>query len=79
MVQVVQASQLTLHEVEVKFGLRFEASSDFFPEWQVPPLTLDNYQAWVLDQAQARFRYLLAYPVHEELVKMVVLSKRLNG
>ncbi|MBT9310868.1 type I restriction endonuclease [Leptothoe kymatousa] len=78
MVQVVQASQLTLHDVETKFGLGFESSEDFFPEWQVAPLALDDYQTRVLDQAQASFRYLLAYPVHEELVKMVVISPLLS-
>ncbi|MBE9068626.1 type I restriction enzyme HsdR N-terminal domain-containing protein [Leptolyngbya cf. ectocarpi LEGE 11479] len=78
MVRVAQASQLTLHDVEAKFGLRLETGADFFPEWQVAPVALDAYQARVLDQAQAHFRYLLAYPVHEELVKMVIISPLLS-
>lgn len=78
MVRVAQASQLTLHDVEAKFGLRLETSTDFFSEWQVAPAVLDDYQARVLDQAQAHFRYLLAYPVHEELVKMVIISPLLS-
>ena len=78
MVQVAQASQLTLHAVETKFGLRLETSAEFFSEWQVASAALDEYHARVLDQAQAHFRYLLAYPVHEELVKMVIISPLLS-
>ena len=78
MAQVAQASQLTLHDVETKFGLQLETASDFFSEWQVAPIRLDEYRSRVLDQAQAHFRYLLAYPVHEELVKMVIISPLLS-
>lgn len=31
MVKVLQATQLTLHDVEAKFGLKFETNPDFFP------------------------------------------------
>lgn len=78
MVNVLQANQLTLHDVEAKFNLQSESGPQFFVEWQVPPLALSDYQRQVLDQAQANFKYLIAYPVHEELVKMVVLSPLLS-
>ncbi|MDY6938550.1 MAG: type I restriction enzyme HsdR N-terminal domain-containing protein [Cyanobacteriota bacterium] len=78
MVRVLQANQLTLHDVEVKFGLQLEVSPEFFTEWQVSPIALDDYQRQVLDRAQADFRYLMAYPVHEEIVKMVVVSPLLS-
>ena len=38
MVQVLQASELTLREVKIKFNLQRVDSSNFFPEWQVPVL-----------------------------------------
>lgn len=78
MVRVLQATQLTLHDVEAKFGLQPETEPDFFTEWQVPPPTLNDYQRQLLDQTQANFKYLIAYPVHEELVKMVVVSPLLS-
>lgn len=58
--------------------MQLETDPDFFTEWQVPPADLNNYQQQVLDQTQANFRYLIAYPVHEELVKMVVVSPLLS-
>lgn len=78
MVKVLQAAQLTRHDVETKFGLRLETSPDFFTEWQVAPLVLSEHQQQILDQTQANFSYLLAYPVQEELVKMVVVSPLLS-
>lgn len=78
MVNILQAKQLTRHEVEAKFGLQLETNPDFFTEWKVSPLALSDYQRQVLDQTQANFKYLIAYPVHEELVKMVVISPLLS-
>ncbi|NJM68475.1 MAG: restriction endonuclease subunit R [Acaryochloris sp. RU_4_1] len=78
MVNVLQANQLTLHDVEAKFNLQLETHPDFFTEWQIPLLMFNDYQQQVLDQAQANFKYLIAYPVHEELVKMVVISPLLS-
>ncbi|MEM6253419.1 MAG: restriction endonuclease subunit R [Cyanobacteria bacterium P01_D01_bin.156] len=78
MVQVVQASKLTLHDVETKYGLRLETDAGFFSEWQAEPIDLDEYQIQLLNQAQAHFRYLLSYPVHEELVKLVIIAPLLS-
>jgi hypothetical protein len=74
MVQVVQASQLELYEVEEKFNLRQALDEDFFPEWQgVTPELMPSEGQW-LDQVKADFLYLLKYSLHEEVVKLVVLS-----
>lgn len=78
MIKVLQAAQLTRHDVETKFGLRLETNPDFFTEWRVAPLVLSEHQQQILDQTQANFSYLLAYPVQEELVKMVVVSPLLS-
>lgn len=74
MLKVSQSSQLTLHDVETKFDLKPDADSSFFTEWQIPPAELSEYDRKLLDQAQASFKYLLAYPMHEEIVKKVIIS-----
>lgn len=78
MVNGLQVSQLTVHEVEDKFGLRAESNPEFMSELRVSLLNLSDYHQQMLDQAQASFKYLMTYPVHEELVKMVVLSPLLS-
>src|SRR5207237_823378 len=78
MVQIIQASELTLHEVEEKFNLHLVEDEQFFREWQddLPEVT-DAQKQW-LDQVKADFLSLRAYPLHEELVKMVVLAPLLS-
>ena len=70
MAQVIQASELTLHDVEEKFHLQQVEDEQFFQEWQgsLPELT-DPEKAW-LNQVKANFLYLAKYPMHEEIVKM---------
>ncbi|UBF28128.1 type I restriction enzyme HsdR N-terminal domain-containing protein [Kovacikia minuta CCNUW1] len=74
MVQTVQASDLTLHEVKVKFGLHETKDENFFIEWwqDLPELTEAEKRS--LDEIKANFLYLNAYPMSEEAVKLVVLS-----
>ena len=79
MVQVLQASELTLNQVESRFDLRQVDASDFFPECQVSLPQLTDFERQLLDQARSDFRYLAKYPVHEELVKMVVLAPVLSA
>ncbi len=33
MIKVLQATQLTLHDVKAEFGLRLETNADLFTEW----------------------------------------------
>ena len=75
MIEVLQASQLNLHDVEAKFGLAEEKSPEFFTEWQALPPSLDEYEQKTLNQTQTSFRDIAKYtPTHEEIVKMVVIS-----
>ncbi|MEO0541577.1 MAG: restriction endonuclease subunit R, partial [Cyanobacteria bacterium P01_A01_bin.105] len=76
--QVLQASHLRLHDVQTKFGLQETRATDFFLEWQVNRLPLSEVERYWLDKAQNSIRYLSAYPLREELVKMVVLSPVLS-
>jgi hypothetical protein len=76
MVQVIQASELTLHDVKKKFNLQQVDDELFFQEWQgdLPSVT-DAQKEW-LDRVKANFLYLAEYPMHEEIVKMVFIVIR---
>jgi predicted type IV restriction endonuclease len=76
--KVLAARDLTLHEVKQKFNLEFEADPAFFPEWQLPAPELSVYEQYVLDKAKTDFVYLDEFPLHEEIVKLVVLSPLLS-
>ncbi|NJM58673.1 MAG: restriction endonuclease subunit R [Synechococcales cyanobacterium RU_4_20] len=78
MIKVLAARDLTLHEVKQKFNLQFVEDPAFFPEWQVPEPSLSIHERWLLDKAKADFFYLDEYPLHEEIVKLVVLSPILS-
>jgi hypothetical protein len=78
MAQVIQASELTLHDVKEKFNLQQVEDEQFFWEWQddLPDLT-DAEKQW-LDQVKADFISLAEYRPHEEIVKLVVLAPLLS-
>lgn len=78
MVQTVQASNLSLYEVEEKFNLVQVEASSFFPEWQsnLPEISEDEKQC--LDRSRADFLSLIKYPLHEEIVKLSILAPLLS-
>jgi hypothetical protein len=78
MTQVVQASELTLHEVKTQLGLQETEDEQFFSEWQEPLSELTDVEQRSLDQVKADFLYLNQYPMSEEVVKLVVLSPLLK-
>lgn len=78
MVEVIQASRLSLHEIKQKFGLQQIQDSQFFPEWQGLSSDLTAYEQHWLDQAKADFLSLAEYPLHEEIVKIAVLAPVLS-
>ncbi|MFH7244589.1 MAG: restriction endonuclease subunit R [Spirulina sp.] len=75
---VLPAKSLSLAEVEATFGLRQVEDPHFFPEWQsvMPNLAVADRQ-W-LDQVKADFLALAKHPLHEEIVKLVVLAPLLS-
>jgi predicted type IV restriction endonuclease len=77
-VETIPASELALHEIEIKFGLQEIQNESFFREWQenLPELTGSEKEA--LDQIKRNFLYLSKYPMTEEVVKLVVLSPLLS-
>lgn len=78
MVEVIQASNLALYEVEEKFNLVPVQGEHFFPEWRTAVPDLTAYEKHWLDQAKADFLSLAKYPLHEEIVKISVLAPVLS-
>ncbi|NJR18587.1 MAG: restriction endonuclease subunit R [Calothrix sp. CSU_2_0] len=78
MVQTIQASELTLHEVKAKFGLQENTDASFFSELQDNLPELTDVEKQTLDQIKANFLYLSEYPMSEEVVKLVVISPLLS-
>lgn len=78
MVQILQASDLSLHEVKERFDLSEVDDDAFFWEWQGDrsPIT-DEEKRW-LDQIKADFLALSEYPLHEEVIKLFVLAPLLS-
>ena len=74
MVQVIPASELTLHEIKTKFGLQQVEDELFFSEWQENLSELADSDKRSLDLVKGNFLYLDQYPLSEEAVKLVVLS-----
>lgn len=75
MVETIQAHNVTLHDLRIKFNIQLVADDQFFREWQdnLPGITDAEKQR--LDRAKASYRNLLKHPpLLENTVKMVVLS-----
>ncbi|MBD2243624.1 type I restriction endonuclease [Nostoc sp. FACHB-888] len=79
MVQTIPARDISLYELEEKFGLQLATDTNFFPEWteNLPTLTDGEKQA----MARVKSNYLNLNKhrlMSEEAVKMVVLSPLLD-
>jgi hypothetical protein len=75
---IIQASDVTLYEVEKRFGLQSIQDEAFFQTWlnEAPELTKEERHR--LDRVKQQYLYLEKRPVLEEIVKMVVLSPLLD-
>lgn len=71
---VLQAHQLTLHDVKTRLGLQRSTDSNFFWEWQQELPKLSSAEQGWLNQVKADFLGLEEYPLHEEIVKLTVLA-----
>lgn len=78
MVQSIPVSDLTLADVEDKFGLRCAEDDSFFLEWQQDLPEISDVERQALDQIKSSFLYLSKYPMSEQAVKLVVLSPLLS-
>jgi hypothetical protein len=79
MIQTIQARDITLHDLETKFGLTFVETDQFFREWQDDLPEITDLEKQRLDRVKASYSHLLKYPpLLENTVKMVVLSPLLD-
>lgn len=78
MVKTIQASELSLCEVEEKFNLVQVTTQSFFPEWQFDLPELNEYEKECLDRSRNDFLSLMKYPLHEEVVKLSILAPLLS-
>ncbi|HEY9853161.1 MAG TPA: restriction endonuclease subunit R [Leptolyngbyaceae cyanobacterium] len=78
MVQTIQATELTLSDLESKFGIELVEDEQFFPEWvdNLPEIT--DIEKQRLDRVKASYLNLVKYSLLEEAVKMVVVSPLLD-
>lgn len=79
MVQVIQAQNIGLADLEERFGLQQTDSAGFFTEWfeNLPEITVLEQQS--LDKVKSHFlRLVKRPPLLEEAVKLVVLSPLLS-
>jgi hypothetical protein len=80
MSQTIRASDISLHDLKVKFGLQRTFDGQFFPEWQLAKLPeMIEVDKRFLDRAKEAYFNLIEYPpLLEDSVKMAVLAPLLN-
>lgn len=79
MVQLPQARDITLFDLEDKFGLQITADAHFFPEWSHNWLPLTDAEKQSLKRVKSNyFNLTKRRTMSEEAVKMVVLSPLLD-
>jgi hypothetical protein len=78
MIQILQASRLTLYDVKTKFQLEQIETDHFFTQLLQSPPTLSEFEKQVLDRTKQQYLYLAERPLLEVTVKMVTLSPLLS-
>jgi len=79
MVQTIQSWDISLYELEEKFGLQLVTNADFFTEWTNDLLSLNDAENLSLERVKSNSLNLTQRrPMSEEAVKMVVLSPLLD-
>ena len=79
MVQIIQARDITLYDLEDKFGLQLTVDTHFFQEWSQNLLPLTDAEKQSLKRVTSNyFNLTKRRTMSEEAVKMVVLSPLLD-
>lgn len=79
MVKTSQAREISLEELQEKFGLELNNNYNFFPEWTEDLPKLTDTQKQALERVKSNYLNLInRRPMSEEAVKMVVLSPLLD-
>lgn len=79
MLQTIQATDITLHDLRIKFNLSQTDDDQFFREWQDNLPELSEQELRSLDRVKSNYRNLIEYPpLLENAIKMVVISPLLD-
>jgi len=79
MVQTIQARDISLYELEEKFGLQLVTNANFFTEWINDLPSLNDIENLSLERVKSNYLNLTQHlSMSEEAVKMVVLSPLLD-
>lgn len=79
MLQTIQATDITLHDLRIKFHLSQTEDDQFFREWQDDLPEINEEELRSLDRVKSNYSNLIEYPpLLENAVKMVVLSPLLD-
>ena len=77
--QTIQARDVSIYELEEKFGLQVSTDTDFFTEWTDNLPSLTDIEKQSLKRVQSNYFNLIRRRlISEEAVKMVVLSPLLD-
>ena len=78
MIQIIQATNLTLRDLKTRYSFQKMADDQFFREWvdNLPEVT--DLEKQLLDRVKANYLHLAERPMLENTVKMVVLSPLLD-
>ena len=79
MSQTVRASDISLRDLEVQFGLQRTFDVQFFLEWQNECPEMVDFDKRFLDRIKDNYLNLIKYPpLLEDIVKMAILGPLLN-
>ncbi|MBW4686225.1 MAG: type I restriction endonuclease subunit R [Komarekiella atlantica HA4396-MV6] len=79
MVQIISARDISLYELEEKFGLQLTTDTNFFTEWIENLSILTDSEKQALERVKSNYLNLNKHRLmSEEAVKMVVLSPLLD-
>jgi hypothetical protein len=78
MVQSLQASEMSLYDVEKKLQLKEVNDDQFFWEWHQNLPELTDAEKEMLDRVKADFHDQQRYPMLEQSIKMVAVSPLLS-
>ena len=79
MSQTIQAADVTLHELELNFGLQQTEDEQFFREWIDDTPQISDLDKQILDRVKVSYSHLIKYPpMLEDAVKMAILSPLLE-
>ncbi|MDM8560598.1 restriction endonuclease subunit R [Candidatus Parabeggiatoa sp. HSG14] len=79
MSQTIRATDISLHDLETKFGLQLSNDDQFFSEWQTDLPEITDLDKHVISRVKESYFNLIKYPpLLENTVKMAVLGPLLN-